>query len=884
MMLSLKQVTRSRTLLSSILTPYHPFFVPIAASLTCSFSSSYSYSNSSDPASESPYQYPSYFNGINFHPSADIAYSFKRWFESGNKELLDRIYEILNDRENGSTTDLALSQLGLRLNEDFVLEVLAYGSNVLSCLKFFDWAGRQPGYNHTRATFTAIFKILRKAKLMSVMFDFLETFEKQKFAHIVRFHETLVIGYAVAGKPEIALNLLGKMRFQGLDLDSFGYHILLNSLVEKNCFDAFQMILEQIQLRGHDNRITHSLIMKNLCKQRRFDEAEEYLNGMVSNGEVLHGAEVNVLVNALCENKMFERARKLVAEFSNLGLVNVNGMWVRDLVRAGRLDEALEFLQQKIYFEGYIPSPFPYNLLIGKLLGKDRLREVYDLLMEMKDSHIPPDKVTMNTVLCFFCKAGLVEVALELFYSRSQFGLSPNYYAYKCLIHTLCRTGSVDEAYIVLKQCISQGYYIDRGTFSAVANSLCKDCKINEMEQLLFLSLERNFAPCSSTYDKLILALCQAGRLADGYLLHCKLNNTSRRSYIKLILGFCKFNRGDIAARLLIEMQENGYIPTPPLYRAVIYSLLERDTTQSQSLDLLEMLSHYGKNAFTWSTFIKVAVYAKKPDLARKVFEIVRRNDAEPTVNSCAYMLKSYLTSKRISDALNFFRDLQGQGLKSRKLYNFFIIGLCKVEKADMALELLSEMRNAKLTPSVSCYEVLIQVLCNMRRYPEAISLVNDYEKMGRRLTSYIGNILLLHSLRAPELYDVSVHLRGVKEEVFSGSSILSLVIGVFSRRLRVNHHTENLEELIEMCFPLSRYTYNLLLMRASKFDIDQACELFNSMCKKGYKPNQYTFNIVLHGFFMHGRSAEGKLWFEETLRSGFYPISSKRHLTDELY
>ena len=39
--------------------------------------------------------------------------------------------------------------------------------------------------------------------------------------HRVRFYDTLVMGYAVSGKPEIALQLFAKMRFQGLDLDSF---------------------------------------------------------------------------------------------------------------------------------------------------------------------------------------------------------------------------------------------------------------------------------------------------------------------------------------------------------------------------------------------------------------------------------------------------------------------------------------------------------------------------------------------------------------------------------------------------------------------------------------------------------------------------------------
>jgi pentatricopeptide repeat protein len=59
----------------------------------------------------------------------------------------------------------------------------------------------------------------------------------------------------VVGKPDVALQLFAKMRFQGLDLDSFAYHMLLNALVEESCFDAVEVILKHIQMRGFENEI-----------------------------------------------------------------------------------------------------------------------------------------------------------------------------------------------------------------------------------------------------------------------------------------------------------------------------------------------------------------------------------------------------------------------------------------------------------------------------------------------------------------------------------------------------------------------------------------------------------------------------------------------------
>ena len=659
--------------------------------------------------------------------------------------------------------------------------------------------------------------------------------------------------------------------------------MLLNALVEENYFNAFEVIVKQIRMRGYENQFTNALVMKSLCKQGKLDEAEGFLFGLVNGGKELHGCEVSVLVGALCGSDRFEDAVRLVMEFGDSGLVpldNAYGVWIRGLVQGGRLDDALEFFRKKRDDEGYVPGLVRYNVLICRLLREDRLREVYDLLMDMNETTIPPDMVTMNAVLCFFCKVGMLDVALELYNSRSQFELSPNHMAYKYLILTLCWDASVKEAFSVLKSAVDHGYFPDRRTFTRLANALCRECMIDEMKELLHLALARNFMPNASTYDKFITALCRAGRVEDGYLIHGELNGASARlAYMKMIMGFKESNRGDIAARLLIEMNGKGHKVTRPLCRAVICCLLEMDNSRSHFFNLLEMLSHNEPHRWTYNYFIDGAGHAKKAELAREVFELMQRNGIEPDSSSRILMLKAYLKSGRISDALNFFNNLRSHGMVNRKLYNSLIVGLCKSNKADMAHQFFKEMIKDGFNPSTECYEDLVLKLCSLDRYHEAINLIDVYEKIGRRLTSFLGNVLLFHSLVSPEVYNTCVRLKGVKEEETSDSSMLSLIIGAFSGRHGVYHCMEDLEELITKCFPLDVYTYNLLLRKASMSDMDQACELFARMCQRRFKPNRWTYDIMVHGFSKHGRKDEAKRWVEEMFEKGFYPTERTRML-----
>lgn len=626
--------------------------------------------------------------------------------------------------------------------------------------------------------------------------------------------------------------------------------------------------------------------MKCLCRQGRLEEAEAYLNNLVGSGKELHGSEVSFLVRALCESNMFDRAFELVREFGSSGLVpldNAYGVWIKGLVQHGKLDEALEFFRQKRDSEGYVPSgPVRYNVLIWRLLRENRLQEAYDLLMDMNESCIPPDLVTMNAVLCFFCKAGMLGVAMDLYNSRSQFGLSPNHMAYKYLILTLCWDGSFKEVFSVLRSSIGRGFFPDRNTFAKLADALCRECKVDEMKELLRLALERNITPTAATYDRFISALCRAGRVEDGYLIQGEINRaTAVVSYSKMIRGFVKLKRGDIAARLLVEINEkvHGHKKMRRLYRDVICCLLGMDNPRTRVLNLLEMLTRGKPHTHIFNRFIDAAGHACKADLAREVFELMLRCGIVPHASSHVLLLRSYLQSRRISDALILFYNLRCKGVACRRLYNSLIVGLCKSNRADIAQKFLFEMLKTGFNPSTDCYEELVQKLCQSKRFHEAIYLLNVYEKMGRQLTSFLGNTLLLSSLISPEMYDICVHLRGVELEEggFSSKKMPSVILGAVSGRLRVNLHIKDLEELIAKCFPLDIFTYNVLLRKATTHDMDQACELFFRICQRGYEPNRWTYDVMVHGFAKHGRKDDAKRWVEEMYQKGFYPTKSTR-------
>ncbi|XXG43716.1 hypothetical protein AAC387_Pa01g3694 [Persea americana] len=307
-------------------------------------------------------------------------------------------------------------------------------------------------------------------------------------------------------------------------------------------------------------------------------------------------------------------------------------------------------------------------------------------------------------------------------------------------------------------------------------------------------------------------------------------------------------------------MQESGYPPSQKLYRSVICCLCRTGNLQ-QVLNLLDMLfshdeSEGDKSRRIFNYFIDGAGDALKPELAREVFERMSLRGIQPNMDTNILMLLSYLKSNHISDALNFFNDLANKHEPSVRLYNIMILGLCKAGKPDHALEMWREVREGGVVSSLHCYEELVHVLCTGGDYDMTIKVLNDFQKTRLNVSSFIGNTILSHTLKKPEL-----NRAWVRSSALDGEELmLGQLVGAFSDGIRVREHLDSLEEVVEQFFRINIFTCNMLLRELTmEGRMDYVCNLFHRICKKGHLPDKRTYDIIVHGFFKHGRREEAE-------------------------
>ncbi|KAG6498394.1 hypothetical protein ZIOFF_046307 [Zingiber officinale] len=900
---------------SSSSSPVRPW-TPLRYSSVLLFSTS---SATSSPSASPPFL--PLFDPLNERPpdafpsSSEIASAVGNWFRLGTVplSLLDRIYAALESSPDDGSLHSSLASLRIPLSESLVVNFLRHRPHpfvtsatrralLLLRLRFFDWAGRQFPYFHSRGTYHAVFRLLSKAQLASVVIDWLRVFSsaspelrRHPFLHggsvgpTPRFHDTLVVGYAVAGKPEQALQLFARMRFFGLDLHPFSYHVLLNSLVEASFFDLADDLSSEMSERGIAGPVSACIQLKSLCCQGLLANAETRLRELaaspVINSRTAASHMVGTVVQAYCRKGKFEDAGRIVDEF---GFTEVYGVWIGNLVDAGKLDAVLEFLVSKKFSEDYFPESFHYSELVFRLLEQNRLEDVYNVLVEMIEEGIAPHRLTMNSALCFFCKAGMVDVALFLYNSRRDLGINPSSRVYDHLINALCRGGNVDDVCLILEDAMRQGRFPGKRTFNVLANFLCQEGRLDKVNKLLVGALQKDVKPLPVVFARYMSALFKAGNLEEACLIpkivsgeDASMLGRYKSTYVNLIQAFILLRQVDVLPQLILEMQEFGHIPSQSLYRSVVCCLCEMGKLNevvgllNRQLECLEL-----DKRTCYNYFIDGAAHAKKPDMARELYNMMQKAGIEPSIDTSILILNSYLKSKQIGDAFNFFNYMCNQHEPSTKFYNIFITGLCEAGKVEQAVMFWKEARVKGFIPSLQCYEDLVLELSSNKDYHTLVKVIEDFLETGRPISAFLCNVLILHTLKSRDLLWAWIQSRESNnagavsgETQVSSRSIIDHLVMAFAGGIRINDSIDKLDELLERFFPLDVFTYNMLMRGMCKEGrIDFACQLFHKMSRKGFEPNRWSFDILVHGFCKLGKRREAERWMEAMYRNGFHP------------
>ncbi|KAF7813501.1 pentatricopeptide repeat-containing protein [Senna tora] len=382
---------------------------------------------------------------------------------------------------------------------------------------------------------------------------------------------------------------------------------------------------------------------------------------------------------------------------------------IKTYAEAGMIDEAMSLYSNIPQFN-CINWTESFNTLLKILVNKNRLEAAHRLFSESSYGWQVSSRIkSLNLLMNALCQKNRSDLALQIFQEMDYQGCYPNRDSYAILMKGLCQDKRLHEAthllYSMFWRISQKGSSEDIVIYRILLDALCDNGQIEEATEILGKILRKGLkAP--KRHHRLDLTRCNGGtdiertkRLIHEALFRGTIPNLASYSAISVDLyKDGKIVEGD---KVITEMQDKGYRPTPSIFEAKVEALCKESNI----------------------------------DEAMKVIEEgMAEANCLPTPRVYNIVLKSLCNEGKSISALEYLNKISKQlGCRADKeAYGIVLEMLCRDRKYIEASQLLEQMSIKSYWPCAYTYNSLIKGLCSLGRQYEAVIWLEEMISQGK--------------------------------------------------------------------------------------------------------------------------------------------------------
>jgi len=134
-------------------------------------------------------------------------------------------------------------------------------------------------------------------------------------------------------------------------------------------------------------------------------------------------------------------------------------------------------------------------------------------------------------------------------------------------------------------------------------------------------------------------------------------------------------------------------------------------------------------NTITYNTLLDACAKCSAMARVPHVFEEMKLNQIEPDKITYSTLIKGYCLVGDLDCAFDLFEEMQADGKVGLDeiVYNALIDGCGRQQKVQRAMQVLADMRKAKIAPSNYTLSILVKLLGRAHKLNDAIALVEDF-------------------------------------------------------------------------------------------------------------------------------------------------------------
>lgn len=374
------------------------------------------------------------------------------------------------------------------------------------------------------------------------------------------------------------------------------------------------------------------------------------------------------------------------------------------LCRSDRVDDALKLFERMPKL-GSLPNSHTWVALIrGLCCKKDGSHFALQLLHDgIQFSRDRCDvSAACNVVLEDLGKRGSWEPALNLFQVMIEWGVVPDYTTYYFLVKCCCRAGQVDVGLELFNHMVETNYAPNRGMMTALIHALIANNRLAEARHHYDRMIELKLFPTVFTSNTLIRGFCHTGETDSAMELYRSMPKPNLVTYNTLIDHLCKYEGGvggekvSEVMSILDEMMGNGHTPNAITYNVLIHEYCRKGMMGS-ALSMFKSIKFNGikPTVYTYNILIHGYLKLNLAENAKLVFHYMVDLGFEVPPNAVTYTLFiDFYSKKRLFDeATRYWNLMTINGVQpSSVTYTCLIHGYCSAGFVHEALTLFHGM------------------------------------------------------------------------------------------------------------------------------------------------------------------------------------------------
>ncbi|XP_073006272.1 putative pentatricopeptide repeat-containing protein At5g06400, mitochondrial [Typha latifolia] len=697
-----------------------------------------------------------------------------------------------------------------------------------------------------------------------------------------RVYKTILRALCNARKSELAMEFYKEMVSKNMPVDVHQYQMLMSCLVRSDDTESIRLVRDDmIEIAMVSESKAYMQTLKSFCSSGNIKEALQVFEEMKKKNILVDTEAYEIVLRGFCRAGRMIDAKEFVDSMKNNSSVDIKdyGFLIDGFLREGDFTKALELLHD-MKESGCLPMLSSYTQIMQHLFRSDQYRKACELYEDMIKSGIEPDIVAITAVVAGHVRHGHISEAWSVFEGMKKKGLRPTWKAYTVFIKELCKASKPREALKLLKEMSHSNLNATDEIFRLVITSLNRNCdleKVKEVEKIM-----RLFKVDSLENEQIHQEI---DHISDE---DHKVSSPSFPEDINTIQTTNGFKEKDLKGisrtlsssndwRSKQEDLERSMIHfTPEIVEAILKNCQRHSRAALIFFSWIGKQPGYKHTAETYNMAIKLAGSAKDFKHMRHLYQEMRRKDCPVTSNTWTIIIAQYGQAGLTELALKTFKEMKSEGYQPNgSTYKYMIVFLCgkKGRKIDDAIKIFQEMSHAGYMPDREMVEVYLSSLCELGKIEEARRSVISLCKRG--FTTQLGFSLLIKSLCRARRIEEALTLVNEIDKI--GCTLDQYIYGSIVHALLRGGHLEEalnkLEEMKNVGLPQTTHIQTALIVHfCREKEIGKAVEIFKNMRENGCEPTVVTYSALIRGYMNMGMISDAWSIFQRMKLKGPYP------------